>query len=97
MDRALQETDNTLSKVLEKTHFWNSHVSVHFNERQRSMINEMLDGFEGKVTTSKWANIIKYSRDSALRDIQDLINKNIIYKDASGGRSTSYLLSINGL
>jgi len=95
LDRALQETDNTLSKVLEKTHFWNSHVSVHFNERQRSMINKMLDGFEGKVTTSKWASITKCSHDSALRDIQDLINKNIIYKDASGGRSTSYLLSIN--
>lgn len=97
LDRALQETDNTLSKVLEKTHFWNSHVSAPLNERQRSMINKMLDGFEGKVTTSKWANITKCSHDSALRDIQDLINKNIIHKDASGGRSTSYLLNINNV
>lgn len=56
------------------------------------MINKLLDGFTGKLTTSKWGKICKYSQDTALRDIQDLIEKDILQKDASGGRSTNYEL-----
>ncbi len=54
------------------------------------MLNRLLDGFEGKLNTSKWAKIAKTSQDTALRDIQDLMNKNILIKEQSGGRSTSY-------
>ncbi|HEY5590464.1 MAG TPA: Fic family protein, partial [Paludibacter sp.] len=60
--------------------------------RQRLMINKMLDGFDGKLTSSKWAKIAKCSQDTAVRDIQDLIKKMILRKEASGGRSTNYEL-----
>ena len=56
------------------------------------MINKMLDGFDGKLTSSKWAKITKCSQDTAIRDIQDLITKKILRKEASGGRSTNYEL-----
>ncbi|WP_339924938.1 hypothetical protein [uncultured Cyclobacterium sp.] len=62
------------------------------NERQQKMVNSLLDGFTGKLTTTKWAKICKCSQDSALRDIQDLIKKNILQKESSGGRSTNYVL-----
>ena len=64
-----------------------------FNERQRDMLNRLLDGFEGKLTSSKWAKIAKCSQDTALRDIDDLVKRGILVRDAAGGRSTSYLLS----
>ncbi|MNY49953.1 hypothetical protein D3C86_1854240 [compost metagenome] len=69
-------------------------VAQTFNERQRLMLNKLLDGFEGKLTSSKWAKIAKCSHDTATRDIQDLINKGILSKDDSGGRSTNYLLNL---
>ena len=53
-----------------------------------------MDGFEGKLTSSKWAKIAKCSQDTATRDIQDLVAKGILVKDEAGGRSTNYLLSI---
>lgn len=61
-------------------------------ERQRKLISKLLDGFAGKLTSSKWAKIAKCSKDTAIRDINDLINKNIIQKAAAGGRSTNYEL-----
>jgi Fic family protein len=63
------------------------------NERQKMIINRLLDGFEGKLTTERWAKLAKTSHDTALRDIQDLIEKRILKQDKAGGRSTAYALS----
>jgi Fic family protein len=92
LDRALNATDEVLNKVLSKTRFWDRHAQTPVNERQRLLINMLFDGFEGKLTSSKWAKIAKCSADTALRDIQDLIHKEILEKEVAGGRSTSYLL-----
>ena len=66
---------------------------AQINERQRDILNRLLDGFEGKLTSSKWAVIEKCSPDTALRDIQDLVDQGILAKDEGGGRSTSYSLT----
>lgn len=89
---AIDSTEETLSKILHKAEFWKMHSKTIFNERQQKIINRLLDGFDGKLTTSKWGKINKCSQDTALRDIQDLISKNILQKEASGGRSTHYEL-----
>ena len=89
---ALISSDTILAKVLSKARFWEQHSAEMLNERQRLMINKMLNGFDGKLTSSKWAKISKCSQDTALRDIQDLMNKMILRKKASGGRSTNYEL-----
>jgi Fic family protein len=91
---ALEATDETLGKVLTKAKFWGKHATTIINERQKLMINKLLDDFYGKLTTSKWAKISKCSQDTALRDIQDLIDKEILVKEPGGGRSTSYVLKI---
>ncbi len=92
LDRALNATDEILKRVLNKTKFWDKHAQTPINERQRALINKLFDGFTGKLTSSKWAKITKCSPDTALRDINDLINKNILQKEPEGGRSTSYVL-----
>lgn len=89
---ALQSTDTHLNRVLFKAGFWNRHGTIVINERQKSLLNGILDGFEGKLTSSKWAKIAKCSKDTAIRDINDLINKDILKKEEAGGRSTHYLL-----
>lgn len=89
---ALISSDTILAKVLFKAHFWEGQSTTALNDRQRLMINKMLDGFDGKLTSSKWAKITKCSQDTAIRDIQDLISKKILRKEASGGRSTNYEL-----
>jgi Fic family protein len=92
LDRALSATDEILADVLSKARFWDSHRGTKLNERQKQMLNRLLDHFEGKLTAQKWAKITKCSHDTALRDIQDLINKEILAKEDSGGRSSSYKL-----
>lgn len=94
MSSALITADKTLSKVLDKAHFWNLNTTTSINDRQRNIINKLFDGFDGNLTSSKWAKINKCSHDTALRDIQDLINKNILHKELSSGRSTNYKLII---
>ncbi len=89
---ALKNTEQTINKVLYKADFWDIHKETVLNARQRLMINKLLDGFIGKLKTSKWAKITKCSQDTALRDIQDLIKKGVLQKEASGGRSTNYEL-----
>lgn len=89
---AIHATEASLTKILYKAEFWKLHSTTIFNERQQKMLNKLLDDFVGKLTTSKWAKINKCSQDTALRDIQDLINKDILEKESSGGRSTSYKL-----
>ena len=90
---ALDASDKILQKVLSKHQFWTGHTKTGLNDRQILLLNKLLDGFDGKLTTSKWAKIAKCSPDTALRDIQDLLNKHILSKEAAGGRSTSYRLA----
>ncbi|TAH00078.1 MAG: Fic family protein [Sphingobacteriales bacterium] len=89
---ALIATENTLQKVLRKAEFWKINQNKLFNYRQQLLINKLLDGFEGKLKTSKWAKISKCSPDTALRDIKDLIEKGILQQEKEGGRSTNYEL-----
>lgn len=91
-DRALEKTEQILKNVMRKARFWEAFATVSINDRQRLMINKLLDGFEGKMTSSKWAKISKCSHDTALRDIQHLVDLSILSKDSAGGRSTSYSL-----
>jgi Fic family protein len=90
---ALLTTDKTLAKVLAKAKFWESHATIAINERQRVMINKLMDDFDGKLTSSKWAKMTKCSSDTALRDINELIVLQILRKEAAGGRSTNYELN----
>lgn len=90
--RALISTAETMDKVLQKADFWDKHKDTVLNSRQRLMLNKLLDGFNGKLKTSKWAKIAKCSADTALRDIKDLIAKDILKQEESGGRSTNYEL-----
>ena len=89
---AIDSTEEILTKIFHKAAFWNLHSTTILNERQQKILNKLLDGFDGKLTTSKWGKMNKCSQDTALRDIQDLIKKNILQKEESGGRSTNYEL-----
>ncbi len=93
LNRALEASEMNLSKVLYKASFWEQFKDIDMNERQRKMINKLLDDFEGKLTSSKWAKICKCSQDTAGRDIQNLISNGILLKSSSGGRSTNYNLA----
>lgn len=93
LGRSLDGTESVLESVFAKAKLWEKHAGENFNERQRLILNKLLDGFEGKLTSSKWAKIAKCSQDTALRDIQDLLNREILFKDPAGGRSTHYLLA----
>jgi Fic family protein len=92
LDRAFGGSEATLVTILRKARFWEAHAGESFNERQRKIVNRLLDGLEGKLTSSKWAKLVKCSQDTASRDINDLISRGIVAKDAAGGRSTSYSL-----
>jgi Fic family protein len=92
LERALISSDQIVNKVLQKHQFWIDNKEIQFNDRQILMLEKLLDGFTGKLNSTKWAKINKCSTDTALRDIQDLITKNILEKEPSGGRSTSYFL-----
>lgn len=89
---AIGSSSGTLDAVLVKAGFWQGHAEEPFNDRQRAVVNRLLDGFEGRLTSSKWAKLAKCSPDTALRDISDLLHRQILIKDAAGGRSTSYTL-----
>jgi Fic family protein len=93
LGRALETIEKTLHGVLFKVKFWDANVDTDLNNRQRLILNKLLDGFDGKLNSSKWSKITKCSQDTALRDIQDLINKNILIKEGAGGRSTNYVLN----
>jgi Fic family protein len=93
LDRVFDGTEETLSSVLHKARFWEKHADTSLNDRQRLMLNKLLDGLEGKLTSSRWAKIAKCSQDTALRDILDLVNHGVLAKNPGGGRSTSYSLT----
>lgn len=93
LDRALDGAEIVLASVLNKARFWEQAGVGGVNDRQRLMLNRLLDGFEGKLTSSKWATIAKCSQDTAGRDIDDLVRRGILVKDPGGGRATSYSLA----
>src|SRR5437773_7977787 len=93
LGRAIDGAETTLAAVLRKARFWQKHRDVPINDRQRVMLNRLLDGFLGKLTTSKWAVITKCSSDTALRDILDLVKRGVLVRNLGAGRSTSYSLA----
>ena len=93
LSRAFEHAETILAAVLNKARFWERFAGVKLNERQRDIVNRLLNGFEGKLTSSKWAKLAKCSQDTALRDIADLTQKKVLVKDEAGGRSTSYSLA----
>jgi len=90
---AIAGAQTALSGVIAKARYWETLRDVPLNERQRLVINRLLEGFEGKLTTSKWATLTKSSTDTALRDIQQLVERGVLIKNRGGGRSTSYTLA----
>jgi Fic family protein len=93
LDRAFDKAEMTLAAVLRKARFWEAHAGESLNDRQRKVLNRVLDGFEGKLTNAKWVGLTKTSSDTALRDIDDLLRRGILVRDEGGGRSTSYSLA----
>ncbi len=89
---ALKETENSMQKIVHKAEFWKLYEKTPINERQRLMLNKLLDGFDGKLQTSKWAKITKCSTDTALRDIKDLVEKGILISEKQSGRNANYEL-----
>ena len=96
LGRSLQHAEGTLGKVMDKARFWERVADFPINSRQRLMINRLLAGFTGNLTTARWAQIAKCSQDTALRDIQVLINAGVLTRNPAGGRSTSYRLTDSG-
>jgi Fic family protein len=93
LTRAIEGARGALSGVVARGRYWEKLRDVSLNDRQRLVINRMLEGFEGKLTTSKWAALTKSSNDTALRDIQQLLERGVLVRNAAGGRSTSYSLA----
>jgi Fic family protein len=93
LDNALSESERVLSTVMTKARFWEKYNRIPLNDRQRLMLNKLLDGFEGKLTSKKWGVITKCSSDTALRDITYLLEIKVLKRDEGGGRSTSYSLN----
>jgi Fic family protein len=92
LQQSIRLSELTLRAVIRKHSFWNKYGRCIKNPRQERVLQILLDGFKGNLTSSKWAKITKCSQDTALRDIQDLVNKGILTKSAAGGRSTKYEL-----
>ena len=90
---AILRSETMVRRVVKKSLFWQRNSDVSMNERQVKMVNRLWDGFEGKLTTSKWAKMTKSSQATALRDITDLLDKGILIVADEGGRSTNYLLN----
>ncbi len=95
LTEALEATEEALSKILVKAKFWELHKTTRFNERQVEMINKLQGDFIGKLHSSKWAKMTKVHRDTALRDIQDLVEKGVLMESGEGGRSTNYILNLS--
>jgi len=92
---SIENSEKLLEKIIFKHLFWIKHTRVNLNDRQRKILNMLMDDFDGVLNTTKWAKIGKCSQDTALRDIQDLIEKGILVKSEQGGRSTNYELKSN--
>ena len=94
LSRSLKNSEELLSRILAKAHFWNINSEINLNARQKLMLNKLLDGFEGSLNSSKWSKITMCSKDSAIRDINELIQYGILEKAEAGGRSVSYRLLV---
>lgn len=92
---AIEHSEKVLEKIISKHCFWVKFAGINLNDRQRKILNMLMDDFQGVLNTTKWAKIGKCSQDTALRDIQDLIEKEILMKSVQGGRSTNYVLKSN--
>ena len=92
LQRAIAASEKTLAAVLEKHRFWQAHAKTILNARQVKVLNKLLDGFDGHLTSSKYAKLTKTSQDTAARDIADLLSKKILKRSGAGGRSTHYQL-----
>jgi Fic family protein len=92
LGKAIEGAQTALSGVLARSRFWESMAAVNLNERQRLVLHRLLDNFEGKLTTSKWAKLAKCSQDTAMRDILALVERGVFVRGPEGGRSTSYSL-----
>ena len=90
LDRAIENAQDLLAAVLSKARFWEHIRAISLNERQTQILNRLLEGFEGKLTTSKYAKLAGCSQDTALRDISSLVDQGILIRNPAGGRSTSY-------
>jgi Fic family protein len=93
LKNAMLATEDTTQSILRKSGFWKLHENTPINERQRFMLNKLFDGFEGKLQTSKWAKMTKVSTDTALRDIKDLMEKDILKQVNEKGRNANYELT----
>lgn len=93
LGRAVDGAENSLKGILRKAKIWERINEAPVNERQRKVINQLLEGFEGRLSTSKYANFAKCSTDTALRDIKAFVERGILIQDEAGGRSTSYHLA----
>ena len=91
-DSALDHSEELLEKVMGKSKFWNKHAKTILNERQQKVIGKMLEGFDGGISSSKYGKVCKCSKDTAVRDISDLLKKKVFSKMPGGGRSTAYKL-----
>ena len=91
--RAIETSEEKLEKAKHKAVVFEQLRNTILNQRQISILNRLMEGFEGKLTTAKWAKLCKCSHDTALRDIDDLIDKGILQRSAEGGRSTSYVMA----
>ena len=93
LGRAIEYAETALASVLAKAGFWDRNAGISINDRQRTAINHLLDGIDGKLTTSRWAQMTRCSQDTALRDITELMERGILVRNPEGGRSTSYTLA----
>lgn len=93
LGRAIESSQSTLAAVHKKARFWKRVADVPLNRRQRRVLDRLLNDFQGKLTTSKWAKLAKCSQDTALRDITDLVRRGLLVRNPGAGRSTSYSLA----
>ena len=95
LENAINRASGVIERTLQKAAYWDKFHNVEINERQRKVVNRLWNGFDGKLTSSKWAKICHCSQDTALRDINDLIAKGMLRNSGEGGRSSNYLLPEN--
>jgi Fic family protein len=92
---SIENAETLLEKIIYKHAFWQKHTRLNLNDRQRKILNKLMDDVEGVLNTTKWEKITTCSQDTALRDIQDLIEKGVLVKSERGGRSTNYEMKPN--
>ena len=95
LGRAIDSALSILDAILYKARLWETLSAIPLNNRQKNVLNRLLDGFDGKLSSSKWAKLAKCSQDTAYRDILDLVERGILIKNPGSGRSTSYSLKLS--